>query len=416
MNTMTPMRILYAAGQGDVIRTYRHWVQGIEDPTQVSMTSSGMFYDLCRDNDHQAYVISTCPRKDSLRDGNFRIVQHSMPFERGPGPLYHLGQILAGLRLVFVALWFRADVAVIVCGSTYWFVLRLLPLLGIRVIASLHCVLYPKYRPLKPLQRILRHISRKFFIRDASRILTMSDDIAQQVSQTTQGRQRPTLPFLPTYRRHKFEGIPGPDAAGSPFRVLFAGRLERNKGVFDLLTIAERFARDGRTDIEFHICGSGSESAELAGAAQAAGVAGRFHLHGYCSWTAMREHYTNAHVVIVPTTSEFVEGFNQVIAEAVLAGRPVITSQVCPAIVYVREAVLEVPVDDVKAYGDAILRLRDDAVLYREKVLATARVREQFYDLDRSWMSALQKALGEVGSPDQTANEHQLQLSGSSQV
>jgi glycogen(starch) synthase len=413
MTSRRPKRILYAAGPGDVIRTYRHWARGEEDPTQVSMTSSGMFYDLCRDNGYEAYVISTCPRRDSLHDGSFTIVQHSMPFESGPGPLYHLGQILAGLRLAFVAFWFRADVAVIVCGSTYWFVARLLPLLGIRVVASLHCVLYPKYRPLKPLQRLLRQMSRTFFIRDALRILTMSEDIAQQVIQTTEGRQRPVLPFLPTYRRDKFDGIYAPDAQAAPFRVLFAGRLERNKGVFDLLSIAGRFAREGRIDIEFHICGSGSESAELARQAELAGVAGRFHLHGYCSWTAMREHYSTAHAVIVPTTSEFVEGFNQVIAEAVLAGRPVITSEVCPAIFYVRQAVVEVPVDDVKAYGDAILKLRDEPAFYREKVLATARVREQFLDLDRSWKNALRKALREAGAPDRVSSESQLQFSGS---
>jgi glycogen(starch) synthase len=407
------MRILYAAGPGDVIFTYRHWVNGEEDPSQVSMTSSGMFYELCRENGHQAYVISTCHRRGTLTDGNFKIVQHAMPFERGPGPLYHIGQIYAGLRLVWAAMTFRADMAVIVDGSTYWVVLRILPLLGIRVIASLHCVLYPKYRPLTRLQRALRRISRTFFVRDALRILTMSDDIARQVIETTNGRQRPTLPFLPTYRRNKFEGIAPPARGVSPFRVLFAGRIERNKGVFDLLSIAEWFAREGRTDIEFHICGTGSESAELARQAQTAGVTERFHLHGYCNWTAMREQYSAAHVVIVPTTSEFVEGFNQVVAEAVLAGRPVITSEVCPAIVYVREAVVEVQVDDVKAYGDAILQLHDDPVLYAEKVSATSCVREQFYDLDRSWMSALRKALAEAGPADQPGSEPQLQLSES---
>ena len=109
------------------------------------------------------------------------------------------------------------------------------------------------------------------------------------MTETTNGLQRPTLAFLPTYRRNKFEGIPAPMAGGRPFRILFAGRIERNKGVFDLLAIAERFSRDGRTDIEFHICGSGSESAELARQAMARGVAERFHLHGYCNWTAMRE-------------------------------------------------------------------------------------------------------------------------------
>ena len=38
-----------------------------------------------------------------------------------------------------------------------------------------------------------------------------------------------------------------------------------------------------------------------------------------------------AHAMIVPTTSEFKEGFAMVAAESVLAGRPVVLSDVVPA-------------------------------------------------------------------------------------
>jgi hypothetical protein len=52
------LRILYAAGCGDVISTYKHWVQGQDDPSQLAITYSGQFYEVCRDLDAQAYVIS----------------------------------------------------------------------------------------------------------------------------------------------------------------------------------------------------------------------------------------------------------------------------------------------------------------------------------------------------------------------
>jgi glycosyltransferase involved in cell wall biosynthesis len=110
----------------------------------------------------------------------------------------------------------------------------------------------------------------------------------------------------------------------------------------------------------------------------------------------MRSMYANAHAVVVPTTGDFVEGFNQVVAEAVLAGRPVITSEVCPALAYVREAVVEVPVDDVKAYGDAILKLREDGAFYDSKRAGCLGAQEQFYDLERSWMMAVRRVLDEI--------------------
>ena len=41
----------------------------------------------------------------------------------------------------------------IACGSCHWFPLRVLPWLGIKVVPSLHCVLWKKYRPLGTVPR-----------------------------------------------------------------------------------------------------------------------------------------------------------------------------------------------------------------------------------------------------------------------
>src|SRR6185503_9776339 len=111
----------------------------------------------------------------------------------------------------------------------------------------------------------------------------------------------------------------------------------------------------------------------------------------------MRRMFSEAHVVIVPTTTDFLEGFNQVVAEGVLSGRPVITSSVCPALDYVREAVIEVAPDDVKGYGDAILKLREDAAFYEAKAAACRQAQAQFYDPARSWGTTFEAALRHAG-------------------
>src|SRR4029450_5362342 len=87
-----PLRILYAAGPGDVVGTFRHWRQGRDDPSEVAVTYSGQFYDLCRDLGAEADVISHCPRRDEQRDGRFRVQHRPVPFMKAPGPLYLLGQ------------------------------------------------------------------------------------------------------------------------------------------------------------------------------------------------------------------------------------------------------------------------------------------------------------------------------------
>jgi glycosyltransferase involved in cell wall biosynthesis len=213
----------------------------------------------------------------------------------------------------------------------------------------------------------------------------------------TAGRPKPIVPFLPTYRPQSFGDGFAPPASSTPFRVFFAGRIEANKGVFDLLKIARDFAAAGQTQVEFDLCGEGSQLEKLRQAAGAAGVLGRFRCHGHVGKPQMRQMYEDCHVVIVPTTTDFIEGFNKVVAEAVLAGRPVITSSVCPALEYVRAAVVEVPPDDAEAYGKAILELSRRPELYEQKRRACADIRQQFCDPHRGWKTAVERALFAIG-------------------
>src|SRR5438445_12453728 len=94
------LRILYAAGPGNVVGTYRHWKEGRDDPSQVSVTYSGQFYDLCRDLGAEGYVIASCPTAGRLRDGRFHLEHRPIPWEDGPGALYHLGQVWYAFRLM----------------------------------------------------------------------------------------------------------------------------------------------------------------------------------------------------------------------------------------------------------------------------------------------------------------------------
>lgn len=392
----SPLRILYAAGPGDVIGTYRHWKEGREDPSQVAITYSGQFYSLCRELDIEGYVISYCPRKEKLTDGPFRIEHRPLRFGKGPGALYHLGQIWYGLRLTLTAVRYRADVAVVSAGA-HWFSLALMPWMGVKVVPTLHCVLWQKGRPPRNrIGRIIRGLNGRFFRRSVAGVLSLSNDITEQLRELLGGKSKIVVPFLPTYRRESFEGIESPPTA-PPFRVFFAGRIERNKGVFDLLDIAKRFAAEGRTDIMFDLCGEGTALLELRRQVEKAGLGARFRCHGHAQKTQMREMYSRAHVVIAPTTTDFIEGFNKVVAEGVLAGRPVITSSVCPALEYVREAVVEVPPNDAAAYGDAILRLYQDHALYEAKQQGCVLAQAPFYDAGRGWKSALEQIIRLIG-------------------
>src|SRR5262249_1774723 len=120
---------------------------------------------------------------------------------------------------------------------------------------------------------------------------------------------------------------------------------------------------------------------DLKAAAAAAGLPPeQFRCRGHRPQPELSEAFARCHAVIVPTQSDFIEGLNQVVIEAILATRPVVTSSICPAVRYVREGVVEVPPDDVQAYGDALLRLSTDREYYRQKRQSCWRLRDPFFD------------------------------------
>jgi glycosyltransferase involved in cell wall biosynthesis len=385
------LRVLYAAGPGDVIGTYEFWSRGQDDPSRVSITYSGQFYQVCSDLDAEAYVISSHPDRKVLKDGRFTLEHRPNPSQTKSGVQYHLRQMQYTLELIRSARQFNADV-VILSDLSHYFLMSLLPKMGIQAVPTLHCTLWYKYLPLSRTQKLLARLNRNFFAEDCLAILAISEDVVEQVKQITQDQLRPVENFLPTYRRTEFANIEAPQAQ-PPFHVLFAGRIEQNKGAFDLLEVYERLLTEGRNEIMFHLCGDGSGLAELQQEVNRLGYGSSFICHGYCQKEQMRQMYSLAHVVIVPTRTNFVEGLNKVVVEGILAGRPVITSAVCPALSYVRDAVVEVPPDDITAYGDAILKLCDDQNLYEQKRRHCLELQEQFYDPTRSWGEALKSVL-----------------------
>lgn len=387
-----PFRILYAAGPGNVLGTYQYWINQQDDPSQISVTYSSQFYDVCRSLNAEGYIISSFPQKNVVKDEEFIIEHRPKQFNNAPGMFYHLAQIWYGLRLVFTALRWRADVLVAADGTTHWFVLALLPLLGIAVVPSLHCVVWRKYLPQKKTEKLFARLSRQLFTRCAS-ILAVSKDVAAQVRIITGDDQTPSIrEFRPFYRKGGFDDIQ-PSVLQHPFRVLFIGRMEECKGVFDVLQIAKRFAIEKRQDVQFHFCGLGSALEQVERLAKAEGLEASMQFHGYCNKAELQEQLNQAHIVIVPTKTTFVEGFNKVVAEGILAGRPVVTSAVCPALFYAKPGVVEVAPDQVQEYGDAILKLLDEPEFYAQKQRGCRLSQNQFYDEATSWGSQLRGIL-----------------------
>jgi len=390
---MSNLRILYAAGPGDIVGTFRYWLHGKDDPRVPDVAYSRQFLDVCQQVGADGWIISANPRRDLVEAGAIRAENRPITFDGRSGLIFHVGRALYTLGLIRSAIRFRADVVVAAHG-VHWFLLSLLPLFGIKVVPAIHNTLWLALVPPRFTERVLLFLARPLFASWSLAILAHPGTCARQVSELASGRSRPIVPFLPFYREYAFTGVPQRGARRPPFRVMFAGRIEADKGVFDLLEVARQLTERHRLDIEFDICGAGSCLERLRREATAAGLAERFRCHGYLvEARALREIFGACHVVVVPTRSDYTEGFNAVVAEAILAGRPVITSRLCPAIDLVRDAAVEIPPNDVAACRDAILLLCDQDPIYEIKRNACSQLKAQFFDSRNSWGEGLSRIL-----------------------
>jgi glycosyltransferase involved in cell wall biosynthesis len=144
--------------------------------------------------------------------------------------------------------------------------------------------------------------------------------------------------------------------AGGPFRVLFVGRVVREKGVYDLIS-ALPLLGDG---VQLVLVGGGAGRDEAVSLANRLGVAGNVEVAGFRE--DIRPFLETADVLALPSYSE---GTPRAVMEAFAAGVPVVASDIAGVRVLVRdgETGFLVPVAQVDALARALDRVRRSPAL-----------------------------------------------------
>ena len=158
--------------------------------------------------------------------------------------------------------------------------------------------------------------------------------------------------------------------------VLFAGRLEYEKGVQTVLHALERLVeRVGA--VRFLIAGVGTYSDELRGLVDELGLGHRVHFTGFLEERALRLHYAAADVAVAPS---LYEPFGLVATEAMACGTPVVVSDTGG----LREIVVDgtgltFPPQDAEQLADRIAEILTDPVLAARLVArGRERIRERY--------------------------------------
>lgn len=393
------LKLFYApGGPGNVIGTYKQWVEGLDEAKgDVSVAFSAQFFDLCKNRNAPAYIVSPTDKKGALHDGQFYIEHRPKPkiISRG-GIWFYVGEALYALGLIRTCINKRITIAV-VADNPVWPVWAVARLFGIKIIAVLHCALWPSgFRPNTRVQRFLQTMIGKFWKSYVDATVAVSEECLRQVRELSPDVKTPMVVGLSLFRQKLFSNIPDPPLSRNPFRIMFAGRIERSKGVFDLLVCAEKLELESKGEFVWDVCGDGGAMSELKAAVQQRGLENVFQIAGRLSQEEMLAHYGMCHAVIVPTTSSFAEGLNQVSIESILAGRPLVSSRLCNGLDFFGNSVLEVRPDNIDDYIDAVKMLRDDYTLYESKRALCAELSRPFVSVEYSWGRQLGKCIDDI--------------------
>lgn len=184
-------------------------------------------------------------------------------------------------------------------------------------------------------------------LRGATALFADGDELAEKVS-TISGRE---CHFLPSFRRFQFKMMMTPREKF----FLYVGRLEKSKGIFDLLKAFSRIKKD-IWDYRLLIIGSGSQFDAVLKNVVSLRLRGKVHVLGRVSTDEVINYLQRAKALVIPTHSDSIP---LVFGEALQTNTPMVVTNVGDLGTLVRDNKLGFAVQKkrVGALADAMVRM-----------------------------------------------------------
>ena len=185
-----------------------------------------------------------------------------------------------------------------------------------------------------------------------------------------------------------------PNAELRPARLLFAGRLDADKGFPVFLQILRRMRDEGH-EVRAEVVGDGPERARYEQQAVLDGTAESISFAGWRTREQMNEYYGRADFIVLPSRAE---GWPKVLAEAMAYGAIPLASRVGSIAQYLSEfrTGRSLPELDPAPYCAAIAEYLADPALWRaESARARAAARRFTYD---AYLKDVEALLGFSGA------------------
>ena len=223
--------------------------------------------------------------------------------------------------------------------------------------------------------------------------------------------------FMRFYASKKFWTVENPVVLNSPEKVvhnqwslpnsksklLFVGRLVKEKGIFELLHAVATLTQ--KHDIHLLILGVGPEENAVKKLIDKLGISKTVTLGGYTEGQKLIAAYKEADILILPS---WIEGFPTVVTEAMQHGTAIVTTKIRGVADHLieNENAIYTPVNDANALASNIEKLVNNPQL-RDKIVQTNKVKVQDFlpkPVALRYLETIYKIINQKTIPDQVAN------------
>lgn len=382
-----PLRIAFVAGPGDVVGTFNCWQQGTHDPRTPVIAYSEMFYSLVSALDASALLLVEQDKQPEKPDPRFRFIFTARRRgRRGIG--YRLDERAFAKNALRHLHAYHADVILVGTDAPDSLIANLPP--ARRIILTAHNAFWPMGKRKTSLKSRLGYFMKSRALRRIDSVVNTSSECASQVAAL--GGPSGPRSFTEVPQIHQSSYPKEVSVPSEIRRLLFVGRMEEDKGVFDVLEAFNAVAKD-HSELQLEFVGTGSADRQLQSAIAASPHVDRIVFRGQLLARSVHERLDAADLLICPTRSSFKEGLALVVVEAAVHGVPTLLSSVVPAKALFPDCCVEFPADKIPELKEALSRLINNPTDYRSLCAELARHRAKFLDRSKSWGSLLYSTL-----------------------
>jgi glycosyltransferase involved in cell wall biosynthesis len=383
----SPLRIAFLGGPGDVIGTFDHWVQGAHDPRTPVIAYSSMFYSVVAGLNATAMVLTEQDKQPANNDPRFRFVY--TPRRRDRRRIgYWIDQASFSSSVLRHLRHFEPDVIIIGMDAPIQLI-RGLPKVR-RIVLTVHNTFWPMGLRPSSLRQKVTLWSTASILRRVDVAINTSSECAIQLAQLSGPSGDRSFTEIPQILQNFYPQALKPKLCVS--QMLYLGRIEAEKGIFDLLAAFTRLAA-ANPKLHLSFAGTGSAEPELKDAIVASRFFDRITFYGQLPAKNVHALLDESDLLICPTRSSFREGLALVVIEAAVHGVPSLVSSVVPARNLLTKGCVTFPVDDADALTAALSGMVEDQLKYSKLRDTVFAKRSQFLDRTGSWGTQLYRAL-----------------------